>query len=138
MLKAIVLAGALALASPAFAQSTGPDAVADTLFGLIRSGEIAKAYDGLGRGTVLDQKKLELQNVANQTTAALQIYGKVLDWELMSEKKLSQSYVARSYLLRTERGPIFFNLHLYRGAQGWTVLNIYFTDILKNLTAMEP
>lgn len=133
MLKAIVLAGALALASPALAQSAGPDLVAGNFFGLIRSGEITKAYDGIGRGTILDQKKLELRNVATQTAGALQIYGKVIDWELMSEKKLSESYLVRNYMVRTERGPMFFNLHLYRGVQSWTIINIYFTDILKSL-----
>lgn len=137
MLKAVVLAAALALTSPALAQPAGPDAVTNSFFGMIRSGEITKAYEGLGRGTVLDQKKLELRNVANQTASALQIYGKVIDWEMMSEKKLSEGYLIRNYMLRTERGPMFFNLHFYRGVQGWTIVNIYFTDILKNLPDVE-
>ena len=106
MLKAIVLAGALALASPSIAQPAGPDTVTNSFFGLVRSGEITKAYDGLGRGTVLDQKKLELQNVANQTARALQIYGKVIDWELMTDKKLSESYLIRNYMVRTERPDV--------------------------------
>ncbi|HKP78055.1 MAG TPA: hypothetical protein VJU34_02900 [Phenylobacterium sp.] len=141
MLKALVLAGALAFASPLVAQpaaGSNPNAVADQFFSRVRSGEVAKAYQDLGRGTLLDQKQMELQNVANQTASLLQLYGKIIDWEMMSEQKLSESYVIRNYLVRTERGPVFFNFHLYRSPGGWVISNVYFTDILKNLMQSAP
>ena len=136
MFRAIFLAVALTITAPAAAQAqpaAGPDTVADRFFSLVRGGDVQKAYGDVGRGTLMEQKKAELQNVANQTTSALQIYGKVVDWELISEDKWSPSYLVRNYLLRTDRGPIFFNLHLFRSVNGWVIGNISFTDIPANV-----
>ncbi|OHB27214.1 MAG: hypothetical protein A2790_00680 [Phenylobacterium sp. RIFCSPHIGHO2_01_FULL_69_31] len=141
MFRALVLAGALAITSPALGQPAGTggaSAVADQFFARIRSGDVTGAYQSLGRGTLLDQKQMELANVANQTDSMLKLYGKMIDWEMMSENKLSDSYVIRNYLVRTERGPVFFNFHLYHSPNGWVISNIYFTDILKNLMQMQP
>ena len=136
MLKAMVFAVALAFAAPVAAQplpADGPDAVANHFFSLVRSGEVQKAYGDVGRGTLMEQKKAELQNVTNQTVSALQIYGKIVDWEQISEDKWSPSYLVRNYLLRTERGAVFFNLHLFRSVNGWVIGNISFTDIPSNV-----
>lgn len=137
MLRSLVFALSLVLAAPAAAQpqsAAGPDAVVEKFFGLIQAGQVSKAYEDVGRGTLMEQKKLELQNVANQTASLLQLYGRIADWELMSEEKWSPSYLERSYLLRTEKGPIFFKMHVYRSISGWVIGNIYFTDTPANLS----
>jgi hypothetical protein len=137
MLRSLVFALSLVLATPAMAQlqsSAGPDAVVEKFFGLIQAGQVSKAYEDIGRGTLMEQKKLEIQNVANQTASMLQLYGRIVDWELMSEDKWSASYLERSYLMRAEKGPIFFKMHVYRSVSGWVIGNIYFTDTPANLS----
>ncbi len=134
-MRALTFAALLMLAAPSFAKAAPPEAdvPAERFFSALRAGDVAKAYSEVGRGTLMDQKKVEMQNVTNQTASMLQLYGKIVDWELMSEKAWSPSYLSRNYLVRTERGPIFFNLHLYRSPSGWVMVTFYFTDIPKNL-----
>lgn len=135
----ILFAAALLLMTAAPSLAADPpasDQATEQFFRLLQSGQTSKAYEGVGRGTLMEQKKAELQNMANQTAGALQIYGKIVDWELMGEKAWSPSYTTRNYLVRTERGPLFFNVHLYRAPAGWVIGQLYFTDLPKNLPAL--
>ncbi|MCR5875504.1 hypothetical protein LRS10_15740 [Phenylobacterium sp. J426] len=130
MFRFLLVALAL-LFTPAVAMTAEPDSadqVVERLFKDIQRGDTNAAYANVGRGTLMEQKKTELQLLASQTSNALQLYGKVIDWELVGEEKWGSNYLRRNYLVRAERGPLFFNMHLYRTPKEWTVGQIFFTD----------
>ncbi|HEX7945312.1 MAG TPA: hypothetical protein VF495_11635, partial [Phenylobacterium sp.] len=137
MLKAIVVAGALALAAPAAApaqSANSPAALAEAFFTQVQAGEVLKAYQDMWRGSaIMDKKQADVENIAAQNQAILRSYGKVLGWELMSEKVIAPSLVERLYLLRTENVPLFYKVQFYRPGTKWIVGNIYFTDTYKNV-----
>jgi hypothetical protein len=137
MLKAIVVAGVLTLVAPAAApaQTAGsPAALAEAFFTQLQAGDVLKAYQDMWRGSaIMDKKQADVENIASQNQVVLRNYGKVLGWELMSEKVIAPSLIERLYLLRTENVPLFYKVQFYRPSTKWIVGNIYFTDTYKNV-----
>ena len=127
---AILFAAALATTAPqhpsAPAPLTSPDAVADTFFAGLQSGDVEGTYRQLF-GLLLAQKPSEGQNLIAQTTLALKMNGKVRGWELMRERQLSPSFVERFYILKAD-APIFYRLLLYKVDGAWTIYSLTFND----------
>jgi hypothetical protein len=80
------------------------------------------------RDTLMDKKQAELESAATQTAAAMQIYGKILGWEQVSEATISPSFIRRVYLVKTENAPLFFRLQFYRAGARWVVWRLDFAD----------
>lgn len=130
MLKSLMFAAALLTAAPAVAQTSSatPNTIAEGFFQSLKAGNYAKAYQDIWRGTLMDKKQAEVENVISQTAAAFQYFGKADGYELMSEKTLSPSLMERTFLVRAENGPLFFRLLFYHGPSGWRVTKLDFGD----------
>lgn len=136
MLKELTLAAALALTTPAVVAaqtSATPEQMADTFFAALKAGDPARAYKGLWHGTLMDKQQAQVEFVITQTSVALQTYGPIDGWELISEKIHSESYKERIYLVRADGAPLFFKLKFYRGPHGWMVHQLDFRDKLEAL-----
>ena len=122
---------AVLLATPAAAQSAGssqPAQLADSFFRAVQAGDIPKAFDDAWRGTIMAKKQAEVENLGTQMGSVFQIYGKMLGWELVSEKVISPSFVQRIYLVRTPNAPVFFRMQFYKASTSWVMSGVYFTD----------
>ena len=138
MLRNLMIAVAFGLCAPLAAQAQpqaigGPTELADGFFRALQTGEAAKAYHDIWIGTFMAKKQPEVDNVASQTTFALKTYGKVLGWELVSEKAITPSFLERVYLVRTEALPLFFRMQFYKPVAKWQVGSLYFTDNYKTV-----
>jgi hypothetical protein len=78
-------------------------------------------------------KQAEVEYIITQNATVLKTYGKILGWELGSEKVISPSLVERLYILKTEALPLYYKIQFYRPASSWIVGNLYFTDTYKNI-----
>jgi hypothetical protein len=138
MPRALVIAAAIVLTGPAHAQdATPPDKIADSFFRYLQTGQFTKAYQDVWRGTPMDKKQADVETITTQTASALQIYGKIDGWEFVSEKVVAPSFQERTYLLRTDRGPLFFRMQFYRRPTGWSVYRIDFADTLPRLPKVD-
>ena len=135
MYRSAIMAIALLTAPQVAIAQTAPTyaEVADGFFRTLQAGDTAKAYKDIWGGTLMDKKQGEVENLVLQTATTLKTYGKVVGWELVSEKIISASYIERVYLVRTEGLPIFFKMYFYRPSSKWLVTNLYFTDTYKNV-----
>lgn len=136
MLKILTLASTIAIVGAPAAVSqtaTTPDILADGFFRNLQSGDAAKAYQYIWGGTFMDKKQAEVEYIITQNATALKTYGKILGWELGSEKVISPSVVERLYILKTEALPLYYKIQFYRPATNWIVGNLYFTDTYKNI-----
>lgn len=103
--------------------------VVDGFFKGLQSGAVRKTYEGMWRGTPMDQKRPELDTIVTQTETALKAYGKIDGWEPMAEKTIAPSLRQHTYLVRAAVGPLFFRLELYRKpVAGWTIYRVDFAD----------
>lgn len=131
-----LLTASAALAGPAAATPTtaaraapplsSPDAVVDTFFTGLKSGDVEPAFRQVF-GLFVAQKPAEAQNLIAQTNLMLKMAGKVRGWELMRERQLSPSFVERFYILNAD-APIFYRFLFYKVDGAWTIYALTFND----------
>ncbi|MGH6966078.1 MAG: hypothetical protein ACREE0_16470 [Phenylobacterium sp.] len=131
LLSATATVTGTAGATPAVATTStqvpsSPDAVVDTFFTGLKSGDVEPAFRKVF-GLLMTQKPAEAQNLVAQTSLALRMAGRVRGWELIRERQLSASFVERFYLLNAD-APLFYRFLLYRVDGAWTVYAIAFND----------
>lgn len=135
MRKIVILAAACAMltAMPAAAAETprtdGATQIAQAFFGRLKGGQTREAFLRLFDGTeMVAQKSAEIDNLINQADTVLKYYGKPEGAEFVGETDLTPSVVKQTYVLHTEKGPLFWKLYFYRRATGWTVNRVDFDD----------
>mgnify|MGYP003406546593 CR=1 FL=1 len=78
--------------------------------------ECLPAFDGLGK-----------------EICVMEIYGKIVGYELIEEKTLKNALARRKYILKFEFYFLTFDFILYNNNTGWTVSNFYYKDETKEL-----
>ena len=136
MLRTLLVIACLVIAAPAAAQPASadpPTALAQAFFSTLKSGDALKAYGDVWRDTMMSKRQADLENIANQTESSLKIYGKISDWQLIKENKVSKDFIESVYIVRTEQVPLFFKFQFYHAPAKWVATNISFTDTYKNV-----
>lgn len=144
MFKAMIFAAVVSTspfditpASPAAVVSASDEAtidrLADTFFGKLKGGRYQEAYADAFSSPLMRKRSMEVEQVAGQTEAAFKVYGAPQDWEVMAEQNVSQTFVRRYYIVRTENLPVFFTIEYYSFGGKWSILNIAFQDSFKNI-----
>lgn len=122
LLKLFILIGALTYSQHSFAQGN-PDQIVETFF---------DNYIDLGASKALDQLYSSNQWMSRATDAINSLKSKLeglnedfvgpfYGYELVIEKKLSESFILRSYLVKFDRQPIRFTFQFYRPNEQWVV-----------------
>jgi hypothetical protein len=137
-LKPIIVAGLLfafagaASAEPALKPETAKavETAADHFFGLLKSGDVDKAYTDLFDPEMSREKGQAIANLASQNSTAIKLYGAISGWDQIDHTSISPYLVRVRYELRLQRLPLFYTLTFYRkdDAAPWVVIKSYFTD----------
>jgi hypothetical protein len=131
----MLVLGSPALASAAPADHQDPTAVVDMFFGKLKAGPSIDAYRGIWTGTLMDKKPGQLQFLADQTDTVLRYYGPVTGWELLREGPGSLHLKDKTYVLRTQGGPIFFRFQLFDDGTHWMISKLTFNDDVDKLAS---
>ncbi|WP_337186631.1 hypothetical protein [Phenylobacterium sp.] len=133
-MRAILIASALLTASTAAAQpAAGPTEIADGFFRALQAGDVDGAYKGIWGSSIMERKRMEVENLVAQNANTLRLYGKISGWELISDEPVGGSFSERVYILKTASLPLFYKFQFYRPEAHWTVTNLHFTDTYKNI-----
>jgi hypothetical protein len=144
MRSALILASMLAIGAPAVASAAPPaanlehresTAMVDLFFSKLKSGPAGEAYRAIWAGTLMDKKAGQLQVIADQTDSVLRYYGPITGWELLREGPSSAHFQERTYILRTEGGPLVFRFHLFDNGTRWTISKLTFNDDYDKLSS---
>ena len=63
-----------------------------------------------------------------QTQNSLQIFGKILGHEFLSEKQIGSSIVRLVYILKSEKGPTVWEFYFYKPKDSWFLAKVTFND----------
>lgn len=144
MRSALILAIMLAVGVPALATAAPssasadhrePTAVVDLFFSKLKAGPAVEAYRTVWAGTLMDKKAGQLQVIADQTDSVLRYFGPVTGWELLREGPSSAHFQDKTYILRTDGGPLFFRFHLFDNGTRWTISKLTFNDDYDKLSS---
>jgi len=99
------------------------DRLAEAFFGKLKAGHYQEAYADAFASPLMKKRTLEIEQVGSQAEAAFKLYGVVQDWEPMAAQNVSQTFVRRYYIARTENLPVFFVVEYYSFNGKWSVRN---------------
>lgn len=103
---------------------------ADAGLNLIGKGRIAQGIRNLASAWPMPPAEIErlIEQAQSQAPVMASRFGAVLGHELIAEQRVGTSFVRRVYLQRFERHAIVWRIIYYRGADGWYVNNLNFSD----------
>ncbi len=106
-----------------------PTDKSDSFFRSIIKGHISQAYDQLFIGSSIPKDKPQAVTLLKQQTkTGLPLYGKILDYELVSKEKFGNSLTRLVYILKSEKHPTTWELYFYKPKENWVLSNIQFND----------
>ena len=123
----VVLLG-LVLCSAAVPQKSDYQKKAETFLAGIIKGEIDESYDKFFSNTMLESKPQQVKLAKGQTHAAINMYGKLLDYEFIKQQKYGDSIVRLVYVLRCEQLPFTWEFYFYKAVSGWKLVQFNFND----------
>lgn len=101
---------------------------AETFLAGVLEGEIDKSYDELLPEWLKETKPQEVQVLKSQIKAALDMHGKLLDYEFIKQQKYGDCIVRLVYVLRSKRMPFTWEFYFYKASSDWSLVNIKLSD----------
>jgi len=115
--------------SSTFADDTTPKHIVESFFDSVVKSKISNAYDLLFSGSSIPKDKPQAVSMLKQQTASgLQMYGKILGYEYISEEKFGTSIIRYVYVLKSEKGPTEWEFYFYKPKGSWFLANVTFND----------
>lgn len=115
---------------------TSPEQMVETFFINYEKDGASIALDNLySTNKWMSRAKDAIENLKNQLEGLNEDFvGKYYGYELIVEKRLSESYVLLSYLVKYERQPIRFTFQFYKPNDVWLIYSFQFDgDIDKEI-----
>ena len=115
-----------------------PFDITEEFFSMVQSGKIADAFDKMFLGSEIKYlRPRQIQNLQDQTSNALTIYGDVIGFEKIREEGFGKSTVRMVYLLEMEKTPLVWEIYFYKPKANWFVVKINFSDRFLGLEPMK-
>ena len=110
-------------------------AVCDKFMDAFRRGKCIEAYELIKPYTVIENYQLDtLAGKSTQQMITLsETYGKVISFELVSEKPVKNTLSRVIYLLKFEKSFLRFRFILYNNENGWTIENFKYDKAMDDL-----
>jgi hypothetical protein len=106
-----------------------PDEIVATFFDALKADRVEAAYDTLkNEFAVAERSGAESKSMRDQTQKALDSYGPMTSHELVSEEKLGDRLVRRTYLLFGEVLPLRWKFYFYKPADRWSLIDLRIDD----------
>ena len=114
--------------------SPSPKQRAEKFFHALAEKGPGPAFDLLFEGSsITSQKPQAVDAMKRQTEAALPMYGKILDSELVEEKAVGKSVVLLVYVQRLEQHPLIWRFWFYKPHDRWYLSTVFFNDQLQGV-----
>lgn len=112
----------LLIGTSIYAQNT-PTEMVGRFFEEYQNEGVSEALDNLyGTNKWMERNQDAISNLKSQMQGLNEDYvGKFYGYELIVEKKLSESYLLLSYLVKYDRQPLRFTFQFYMPDQNWIV-----------------
>ena len=125
-----IVAVVLVLVVPVFADEA-PLEVAQVcvqFFEQLKTGQIKPAYQALLKGSRIADQLEDVAKLQQRAEELIQGYGAVIGYELVKVQCVGKSLCLLTYLTRSERSPVLWQITFYRPSDVWRVFNLRMDD----------
>lgn len=126
---------ALLLAAPAWADDAPPEVaqMCTAFFEQLKVGQIKPAYQTLLKGSRIADQVEDVAKLQQRAEELLQGYGPILGYEFLKAQCVGKSLCQMTYLTRSDRAPVVWQMTFYRSADTWRVFNVRMDDRIMEL-----
>lgn len=115
-----------------------PEQIAEKFLLMVQKGDISEAYDELFKGSSIHTSKPQaVELIKGQTMSALPLYGDIIGFEKIQEKKIGASILRLVYVLKLEKAPTVWEFFFYKPKTNWFLGNIIFNDQFNMLRIIQ-
>ncbi|GAA0545643.1 hypothetical protein [Chitinophaga japonensis] len=115
-------------------QTTVNETITETFFKAYEKNPTGAYEDLFISNKWMKDNKTQIQTIKIKFGDLLSSLGDYFGYELITEKKVGESYVLKSYLVKYERQPLRFTFVLYKPNKEWQIQNFsYDTNIQEEL-----
>jgi hypothetical protein len=128
-------ARAATAASPAepAAKSPDPAAAIGAFFLALKAGQVDAAYEGLVKGTVIAERKQNVDDLKESTKKALDHYGPISGFEVVDTLPVGTSLLRHTCVSLNQDLPLRWRFYFYRSESGWKIVDMRVDDGLVEL-----
>jgi len=129
------MAVAASLACPAPAEDAPAEItrVCAAFFDQLKAGQIKPAYQELLRGSRIADQVEDVAKLQQRAEELVQGYGPILGYEFVKAQGIGKSLCQVTYITRSDRAPVVWQITFYRPAETWRVFNVRMDDRVMDL-----
>ena len=119
-------------AEPA-AKHQDPAAAIGAFFLALKAGQVDAAYEGLVKGTIIAERKQNVDDLKESTKKALDHYGPVSGFEVVDTLQVGTSLMRQTCVSLNQDLPLRWRFYFYRSESGWKIVDMRVDDGLVEL-----
>jgi hypothetical protein len=119
--------------APSPKRETNPSEMVEMFFVALKAGQIDSAYDSLVNGSIIADRREDVQGLKERTKQALDNYGPISGYELVDEKTVGTSLLRRTCISLNTDLPLRWRFYFYRSEDEWKLVDLRVDDGLVEL-----
>lgn len=104
-----------------------------TFFDQLKAGQVKPAYQELLKGSRIADQVEDVAKLQQRAQELVQGYGPVLGYEFVKAQMVGKGLCQMTYMTRSERAPVVWQITFYRPVETWRVFNVRMDDRVMDL-----
>jgi hypothetical protein len=110
-----------------------PEVQAEAFFRLLREGNVELAYENLTKGTIIQERREDVNALIRRTQQALDAYGDIAGFEVLETRRAGRFLVRLTCLSLNQDLPLRWRFYFYNSGGVWRLIDIRIDDGLMEL-----
>lgn len=110
-----------------------PAAVISAFFLTLKSGQVEAAYESLVKGTIIAERKENVNSLMESTKKALDSYGPVKGYEVIDSLAVGSALLRLTCISLNEDLPLRWRFYFYKSEGSWRIVDMRVDDGLVEL-----
>lgn len=115
------------------AKHPDPAAAIGTFFLALKAGQVDAAYEGLVKGTIIAERKENVNDLKESTKKALDHYGPVSGYEVVDTLQVGSSLLRQTCISLNQDLPLRWRFYFYHADGAWKIVDMRVDDGLVEL-----
>ena len=110
-----------------------PSKLIEEFFGHLKTNSVEAAYTAILRGSKIADSKEDVATLKNKTREALQAFGDIQGYDLISTKQVGGHLFSATYIAAAKNFPIRWRFFFYKAVDVWKLVDIRIDDRLNRM-----
>ncbi len=119
--------------APGPRRENNPSETMEMFFLTLKAGQIDSAYDALVKGSVIAERREDVQGLKERTKHAIDTFGPISGYEVIDEKNVGTALMRRTCISFNSDLPLRWRFYFYKTQGTWRLVDLRVDDGLVEL-----